>query len=35
MQRRLDPDFRLWNAVGHPWCRNGASFPPFPPATND
>jgi hypothetical protein len=37
LQRELDPDFRIWNAVGHPWCRDGATYPPFPPApaTND
>lgn len=34
LQRELDPDFVIWNAVGHPWCCNGASYPAFPPATN-
>lgn len=32
LQAQLDPDFRIWNAVGHPWCRDGAAYPPFPPA---
>jgi hypothetical protein len=37
LQRALDPDFVLWNRHGHPWCRNGVPYPPFPPtaATND
>lgn len=41
LQAEIDPDYRVWNAVGHPWCRNGATYPPFPPpppeptATND
>ena len=26
LQRELDPDFRIWNACGHPSCRDGAAY---------
>lgn len=26
-QQALDPDFAVWNAHCHPWCRDGRDYP--------
>lgn len=29
-QKAVDPDFRIWNAHCHPWCRDGRAYPAYP-----